>query len=349
MSEQTIDFKSKSLPQELIGIPEEDSNVVSNLLESYKEKYRACIEPILAKPESVDARVRTLETRLHEVNRKRAEHYGRKYNPSEILYVDRIQAVLQSDSINQSLQENGLGSFGRFDANAATHFEIGNFIVVFVNNFEDRDIDAYDTAKKLRHEMSHAGSVRKMRGYQVDDVRTSLERYRVGAQLSSMKKGVTLGLVVDEGHHAIEDLIFDGQHPEYRQVDPFLKEIPTSDEIIPNGRQKYNALREKLVADGVVKATEMMMCYWKSEKIDMSGTAGLYSDYSGLMEQIYAGDPDFFLAGSELVYADKMLAFAKKVEQTYGKGYFNKLMSLQDRDDTKPLSEEIGKNAQTRA
>lgn len=276
------------------------------------------------------------------MNEKRARFYGREYNPPEILFVDRVQGTLKSTEINDAINKSDLSKFRRFNENAATYQVIGNYIIMFINNFDDKDIDSWDVCRKIRHELSHAGSVLKHRAYRGGNRNFSYQDYRIGARLESKKRGgISLGIAIDEGHHAVEDEIFEGSHSELLEQDEFLKAIPNGQQLFPGAKQKYEQLRQEAIQRGEIEPDQMLMSYRKNNGMNLIGTADLYKDYSELMKLIYQRNPQLFRLAGDFIYGDKMVVFARQVDQTFGRGFFQKLMATEDRDAIKKLVNEI--------
>lgn len=336
------DTEPSPLPQELIGVPKNDTAQVEGLLKDIRTRYRECLTPIIVEREKLDPRILEFEEKLHKLNGSRANFYGREYNPPEIIYIDRVQATKKSTEINDAITRNGLGQFGRFDENAVTYQAIGNYIIMFVNNFDDRDIDSWDVCRKIRHELSHAGSVRKHRAYQSDKGNFSYQGYRMGARLDSKKRGgVSFGLAVDEGHHAIEDEIFEGQHPELLEQDDNMRVLPNGQQMFPEAQQKYEHLRQQAIERREMNQDQMLMSYRKNNGMNLIGTANLYEDYSKMMRLIYQRKPELFRLVRDFIYGDEMVAFAREVEQLFGKGFFQKLMAAENRETTRKLISEL--------
>jgi hypothetical protein len=318
------DTEPSPLPQELIGVPKDDTAHVEGLLKDIRARYKECLAPILVDREKVDPRVIQFEKQLYDFNERRTKFYGREYNPPEILYVDRVQGTQRSAEINDVINKSGLGKFGRFDENAGTYQAIGNYIIMFVNNFDDKDVDSWDVCRKIRHELSHAGSVRKHRAYRDESGNFSYQGYRMGARLDSKKRGnVSLGLAIDEGHHAIEDEIFEGVlHPELLEQDEYLKALPNGQQLFPGAKQKYEQLRQQAIKQGEIKPDQMLMSYRKNNGMNLIGTANLYEDYCELMRLVYQRNPELFGLARDFIYGDKMTVFAKQVDLTFEKGFF---------------------------
>lgn len=140
------------LLQEIIGA----SNIadIERLLKHIRDGYKECLTPILVDRKEVDPRVIQFEKQLHDLNKRQAEFYGRCYNSPEIFYVDRVQGTQRSTEINGAINKRGLGKFGCFDEDAGKYQTIGNYIIIFVNNFDDKDVDSWDVCRKIRHELT---------------------------------------------------------------------------------------------------------------------------------------------------------------------------------------------------
>jgi hypothetical protein len=336
------DTEPSPLPQEIIGIPKGDTPRIEGLLKDVRTRYKECLAPILVDREKVDPKVIQFEKQLNELNERRAKFYGRKYNPPEILYIDRVQATLRSTEINETINKSGLSSFGRFDESAASYHSTANYILIFVNNFEAKDVDGWDVCRKIRHELSHAGSVRKHRAYREKNGDFSYEGYRMGARIDSKKRGgILFGLVIDEGHHAVEDEIFEGQHTDLLKQDGFLKTIPNGQKQFPGAKQRYEQLRQELIQRKVIGEDDMLTHYRTDNGMNLIGVANLYEDYSELMKLIYQQNPQLFSLARDFIYGDKMVAFARQVSQTLGREFFQKLMAMDNRDDVKKLVSEL--------
>lgn len=335
--------ESIPLPQEIIGA----SNIadIERLLKYIRDGYKECLTPILVDRKEVDLRVIQFEKQLHDLNKKRAEFYGRCYNPPEIFYVDRVQGTQRSTEINGAINKRGLGKFGCFDEYAGKYQTIGNYIIIFVNNFDDKDVDSWDVCRKIRHELNHAGSVLKHRVYRDENEKLLYQGYRVGAQLDSKtRNNVLLGLAIDEGHHAIEDEIFEGLHTELLEQDEYLKHLPNGEQLFPGAKQKYEKLRQQAIQRGEIEADQMLVSYRENREnneITLIVVANSSEYYSELMRLIYQWNPELFRFACDFIYGDKMTVFAKAVNSTFGEGFFSKLMAAKNEDDTVKLVDEL--------
>ncbi|MBP8591257.1 hypothetical protein KBI33_02175 [Candidatus Shapirobacteria bacterium] len=337
------DAEPSPLPQELIGVPENDTALAEDLLRGIRRTYKECLAPILVSREKVNPVITGFEEKLHELNEKRANFYGRGYNPPEVFYVDHVGAMRRAKEINNTIIKMGLGFYEPFDRYGALYAPIGNFIIIFLNNFENEDIDGWYACGKLRHELSHAGSVTKHRVYQRGDSKPLYQEYRVGALLVQ-EGGNKLGLAAQEGHHAIEDEIFEGKHRGLLSQDEYLKRIYDLRPIFPGAQEKYEQLRQSLIQRGVIPQDRMLIFYRKyGYAIESMKVADSYEDYRDLMMLLYERRPELFRLFCDYTYGDKMINFAKGVEQTFGKGFFSKLMSVVDRESARKLINECSR------
>lgn len=320
----------ESLDTQLIGIPPADLLKVKNVLETFRRTFADILTPVTLTEQEVDSRVLQVRADMDKVNERRMARYGRAYEPPEVIFIDRKRALYEAESINLRLQRE-LPALGKFDAHSAFHQAEGNFIVLFTHNFEDPDIDAYDSAWRLRHELSHAGSVKKIRAYGY-----GLKSYRVGAKLNSDKR--ESGLVVDEGFRAIEDALFRGDDLPFAgtSIESSLEDMSTR---IPGAREKYSQLYAQVVSRQLIPDGKMMTHFLPS--IYKVGYCDSYDTFKELMLKLFQKDPGLFAATEDLIYADRMIAFAKRITETYGDGMFHRLMSLQGEEGAKALLEGI--------
>ena len=335
------DTEPSTLPQELVGVPKEDTAEVKDLLEDTRIKYRECLAPIIVERDKLDPRVLEFEDQLQRLNKDRADFYGREYSPPEIYYVDRAKAWYKSVEINRRIKAIHK-SLPRFDRGASGYIDIIHICIIFVHNFDDPEVDGWDNCRKLRHELSHAGSVRKHRVYPNKKGTFTYNSYRLGAQILSNKRGFRrLGLAIDEGHHAIEDEIFEGLHPELLEQDENLKSLPNGQQLFPGAKQKYEQLRQQAIQQGEIKQGQMLVTYRRSILMTKIGIAELYGDYSKLMLMIYQRKPELFKLVRDFIYGDKIVTFTKEVEQLFSKGFFQKLMVAENRETTIELIKEL--------
>jgi hypothetical protein len=332
------DYEPGVMPQEIINLPVVLAPEIKKRLMNQRDKFKECMKPILVDRESVDPRVLEVEEQMHNINRERAASYGRKYTPPTIFYIDRMKGIEKSLSINADLQSEG---FSNFNESAAFFHEYGNFIIVSVNGFDDKDVDGYFASVCLRHELSHAGSVRKHRVYSKAIFGANYETYRLGANLLRRRTGVVLGKMLDEGMHAVEDKMFVGEYPELLSQDPYLKKLPGVNQFFPGAKEKYDLLTKEVRQQGLLETNRILSAYkFRANRGD--GVSALsYDDYSNLMLSIFSRNPELYKLAIDFVYGDKMLPFARQIEKTFGRGSFEKLMLAKDWKDARKLKTEL--------
>jgi len=333
--------------KEFINIPPKDIPKVQEFRLGKKNRYKDCIKDVLVAPESVDHRIISFASKMNELNEKRCQAYGRKYKPPEIFYIDAGKAALAKDKLNRKLVLADLSDLPQILKGIGNAYSSsGNFVIVYVNCFDDPNIDAFSTAAGLMHEMSHAGSVIKFRAFPKEKKRNTIpfEPYRLGGHLQSRKKG-KLGVAFDEGHHQIEDEIFAEKYPVLKKTDPFLNQFPDSEELFPSGAQNLQNLEIKAVSAGYISSDENLSIYRENHGTGENQYLLLPKifrpEYKKLMAAIYEKGPELYKLAIDAIYGDKMIAFAKKLEQHFGKGFFRKLMEASTPEQAQALLEQI--------
>ncbi|MCX7996932.1 MAG: hypothetical protein N2691_04255 [Patescibacteria group bacterium] len=139
-----------------------DTSDIEDKLKSIRKNYKECLASILVEREEVDPRITDFEECLHDLNERRAKFYGRDYNPPEVLYLNRVEGLQRSTEINKAIEKMGLTRFGKFDETAARYVTLGNWIIAFVNNFDDEDVDRWNTCRLfLSHYQQYENQRRK--------------------------------------------------------------------------------------------------------------------------------------------------------------------------------------------
>jgi hypothetical protein len=184
--------------------------------------------------------------------------------------------------------------------------------VLPINRYpDDSKMDSCFTSHQLRHEMAHAGSVKKMRVYDKKDNIRLIGYYRSGAVIRSHNNS-PLGVALNEGHNTIEDLIFCGFYlDKYKhwKADRFFEEKELLNKKYPHSRFKE-----------IVHA---------------------YINYRKLIAKIYDKDPELYRLAEDFIYGDMIYPFARKLDLVCGKGVFGKLMRISAPCEAKDLLQEI--------
>jgi hypothetical protein len=331
------------MPQEAIGLSEEDRPYVEHTMTAVRDAYRECIAPVRVEEKDIDSRILEFVGRVNELNKERAEFYGRKYSPPAVYFVDAVQAGKRSKEINAkiktAMKRMGMEPRSKYNDSMGSFQDFGNSVTVFINRFDDKDIDGYEACEVILHEMGHAGGVRKERLFHPEEENRVYGGYRVGAQLQSREKEELIGLAIDEGHHMVEGEVFEGRNPELLNQDVFLRKITGADQMFPAYRVKYEALSRKA---GIRNDEQRLTAYKIGSEGKLVGTGPKNGgDYADLMLFIYSRNPELYKLAMDFIYGDKMIAFAKAIDNTFGKGFFERLMYISSHKEARKLLKDL--------
>ncbi len=243
---------------EIVGASKGKIPAVRRHLSWLTEETKQVSESVVIPREEVDPRVLELEKDLHKKNEERAKANGLEYIRPHVLYLDR-PAFFEVDAVRKVFEESP--SFSGMLLN------LSNTIVVCGRSFQDEDTDAYWTSFLLRHEMAHAGSVRKARASEPKPNFVEVDSYRTGAFVLSKRNGC-LGELITEGHNSIEDSLVSGELGEKIdtwQADRYLSREETLEQRFPDGVRKYREIRDKLKACSKLPKGRILTSYSKRE------------------------------------------------------------------------------------
>lgn len=341
------DKKEGSYAIDVVGAKAKDTEGIRTFLETSRNEYLRIINEISVDRKDVDPRILSFENKMHSINKQRAESYGKTYTPPTVVYLNRPRAIDKADEINRRLNEEAPISFRPFDASAGSFEPMIGIVVVFVNNFNDTDLDAYDTTRKLRHELSHAGSINKLKArYRVDENRTDLTilEYRTGLYVSteSPRKGqIKSGTFLDEAFHAIEDRLFEGEEFDFLPQDEFLTQQPEISILYPHESAKYNSLKAEAVKRGLMADQDMLASYFIEGNSLYHVGAEIYDINSDLLLEIFKKDPSLYLLARGAIYGDRIQPFTQRLESQFGRGFFRRIMNISTREEARILLAEI--------
>ena len=210
--------------------------------------------------------------------------------------------------------------------------------IVFVNNFNDLEIDHWETCRRLRHELAHAGSIRKAE-FHPDKLATTS---RAGGLMLSEKRGNNpFGLALDEGFHAFEDRIFENPDSSPPQLSGFNIGLSNGDQLFPNARKKFSELRHQLISQGEIGPDRDLVSHRTENQKTITVAAGCYTEYVRLLEKIFLTNPKLIELTRDFIYGDRAIAFAREINDTFGEGFFKKIMSVGNEADAKKMTEEL--------
>jgi len=56
---------------------------------------------------------------------------------------------------------------------------------------------------------------------------------------------------------------------------------------------------------------------------------------------IYSRNPELYKLAMDFIYGDKMIAFAKAIDNTFGKGFFERLMYISSHKEARKLLKDL--------
>jgi hypothetical protein len=330
-------------PEMLGPIEPDDIPVIQSFFTERAQEIEKEIQEILFPRDKIDPRVLNLENALNELNKKRAASYGREYIPPKVLYINallfaQLKEIAEKSSLIQEIE--GLFSSG------AAYLSLENIIFIHYYTFENPEVNALFTSYLLRHEMGHAGSVIKLMASEPEPGVLLTERYRVGSFLNSPKKG-ELGEGLLEGHNTVEDAQGMGEFQEKAWRSQWLSES------VFNLGDSYKAaisyrenIRQQLIEEGKLRPEQPLTGYWEIQSqegkmFEFFSSGETYSGYVDLMAEIYDREPLLYSLAEDFIYGDKMIAFAKKADEVFGKGFFRELMLVNSDEKAKILLKKI--------
>lgn len=335
--------------REIVGVPQEKHQPIRGYLSELAEKTRQVYEQVSIPREEVDSRVVELEEKLHRKNQERARGYGLEYSRPQVLYLDRFAFFGAAEELEAVIKEKNMEKvLGGASSASGILFKLPNTVVVFGKSFQDKETDAFWTSFLLRHEMAHAGSVRKIQAREPEPNSVVIDPYRTGAIVFSRKKG-TIGEAITEGHNSIEDTLMTGELEEKFDTwaaDRHLSKEEVFGKRFPGGVKNYYQISERLKQQGKLPEGKLLTGYWKRETSLLKGeeTYSHADDYQGhreLMVEIYNRDPELYRMVEDLIYGDRFLPFARRVNRVFGKGFFSRLMKIGSQEEAKEILEEI--------
>lgn len=334
---------------EIVGLPQDESSSANGAILGLEEKVRKVYESITIPREEIDPKVLSLEEDLHKKNEERAKLYGKNYIKPQVLYLDKFAFHSESEKIEEKMEVEGLkeilGSVS--GAPSAVFMNIQNTTLVFANSFQDKEADSYNTAFLMRHELGHAGSIRKLRVHETAPKTFSISSYRTGGQVGTEKRGVGIGFT--EGHNSIEDALNSGElrdNVSKWKADRFFSLDQSLDNKFPEGIGVYLSTKRDLSESGSLPEGKILTGYktTKVNEFEVDEAVAYGNDckeYRELMTEIYNRDPELFQLAEDFIYGDKMLSFAKKADISFGGGFFHKLMETNTPESAQKLLNEL--------
>lgn len=338
-------MKERSLRQsDILGsLAPEDFPHVRLFFAERAQEIEKELQEIIFPREKVDPRVLELENVLNALNQERAASYGWDYVPPKIIYIDALLFAKIEEIAKRSelIQEIG----GLFSSGAA-YLALENLVFVHYHTFGNPEINAYFTSYLLRHEMGHAGSVKKIIASEPEPGVLFTERYRLGTYLNSPKNG-ELGEGLLEGHNSLEDEQAIGIYQEKAWKSRWL-----SKPVLNLGTQYKTAIsqretiRKQLISEDKLQPEEPLTGYWQIQSpegkvFEFFSKGELYSGFIELMTEIYDREPALYALAEDFIYGDKMIAFARKADQVFGRGFFRELMSVSSNEQATELLAKI--------
>ena len=302
-----------------------------------RQRFLNCFKEYIVSPDLIDGNILDLEQRCHKLNRKRAKHYGRQYLEPQVIYVDRLMILKNINKVNDSLMEEHFYSdiYGSFYTSGM------NFTMIFVHNFDNKQISSYKSAVDLFHEMNHAGSFIKNRVdiYKNDIVITP---DRAGAKLYTKKfRGV--GEIFNEGYSWVVDSIFAGDEHALRRIDPFLSDFPLIDQLFPGTKEAYKEMKKRLILEGKIESDTALSGYYEEDKEYLIWKSGSNHRAFVLVSSIIHNHPGLVSYLRDFIYGGKIGRSAVKIDNLYGQGFFRELLTLEE-DGIEPLIARVQKH-----
>lgn len=336
--------------REIVGVSEEEHPAIREYLSGLAEKTKQVYERVAIPREEIDPRVLELEEELHKANGERARVNGLEYTRPQVLYLDRFVFYRAKKELEEVIDEMGiLEAIGETLSSAGTLIHLPNTIVFLGKSFQDNEIDAYWTSFLLRHEMAHGGSVRKLQVSEPEPNTHVIWPYRTGAFVFSKTKGRVGGLIT-EGHNSIEDSLMSGELRERFvtwHAGRYLSKDETLEQRFPDGVRRYREIRDELKNQGKLPEGKVLIGYQIRDMAYRNEEAIAYADdyleYRELMTEIYDRDPELYRMAEDLIYGDKFLPFARRLNQGFGEGFFSRLMRVDSPEEAREILEEIRK------
>lgn len=293
--------------------------------------------------EKIDPRVLAFENELNALNQERAASYGLDYVPPKIIYIDallfgKIAEIAKKNELIQELED--------IFSSGGAYLALENLILVHYHTFGDPEINAYFTSYLLRHEMGHAGSVKKIRASEPEPGVLFTERYRLGTYLYSPKNG-EFGEGLLEGHNSLEDEQTIGAYQEKKWGSQWLsKPVFALGTHYKTALSKRESIRKRLISEDKLQPEEPLNGYWQIESpegkiFELFSKGELYFEFIELMTEIYDREPALYNLAEDFIYGDKMIAFAKKADEVFWRGFFRELMSVGTNQQALQLLEKI--------
>lgn len=304
---------------EIVGLSKEAKHDVNQFIFENAREIGRIFDRVSLSRETVDQRIVKLETELHNKNKNRCLFYGLTYIRPNVIYLNKDDCLKNTAQINFELNKTDFNlrinpSFG------GLFVDIANTVLIPIQKSSNKDVNACSASYNLRHELAHAGSVRKLRVYRKETGSYAVDFYRSGSVINQ-GNGFVYGWAISEGHNSIEDCLYSSELSgkiERWRADRFFKEREILD-------KRYHVETK----------------WFEPELIKNNQGAKNYGYLRRLMIKIYDSDSELFRLTEDFIYGDRIISFARKIDQVFGKDFFGRLMKIGSGDEADKLLQEI--------